>query len=662
MNYVNVTITILNIAYLTFLMFIYFSKKNMPNIENKIYKVILLLSLFVTASDCVYWTSCYFLKDSPYIVEIIQKIYLSFLLFWEVYLIYYIVVVTNPNSKLVKEHIGINGRISIYPNILAMILSCIQFFLPLVFVKGDDGVLLYAEGGIYDYIVFVTLALGIVAIIAAIIGRKNITVKKTSPLLVFIVYESIIFYIFLTHHTICAWSLSCTLTSYLMFHTIENPDLKLINELELAKNQAEKANNAKSDFLSSMSHELRTPLNAIMGLTQLIEENDNVDQIHEDTKDIMMASENLLELVDGILDINKLEADKMELVESNYNPQEVFDDLVRMIKVRIGERPLELRCKYSNELPLELYGDKEKIKRIITNFLTNAVKYTDKGYIDFIVDCYNEKERCNLVISVKDTGRGIRDDQKQVLFTKFNRREEDKDTDIEGTGLGLALTKSLVEMLEGKIEVESTYGSGSTFTVKLTQKIIKGPVEFRHEEKEIGVETRDISTRQVLTEKVINTGVGTDKVKLLVVDDNKLNLRVASKLLGALNFDVSTANSGIEAINRINGGEKYNLIFMDIMMPEMDGIETMKKLKEIGFANPIVALTADAMDGSREKYLSAGFDDYLSKPIDQMTITETLEKFLKLKVISQEDADNRRNNYVDPCDDITTKNDDVEML
>ncbi|MDO4996748.1 MAG: ATP-binding protein [Bacilli bacterium] len=661
MNYVNVTITILDIAYLTFLMFIYFSKKNMPNIENKIYKVILVLSLFVTVSDLVFWSSCFYLKDTPYIVEIMQKIYLTFLLFWEVYLIYYIVLVTNPNSKLVKNYLGINGRISIYPNIVALILSAIQFFLPLGFEKGNDGVLLYADGPIYGFIVMVTLGLAVIAFLSVFIGRHNITVKKTTPLIVFTIYESIIFYIFIQNHTICAWSLSCTLTSYLMFHTIENPDLKLINELELAKTSAEKANNAKSDFLASMSHELRTPLNAIMGLTQLIEKNDNVDQIHEDTKDIMLASENLLELVDGILDINKLETNKMELVEGNYNPIEVFDDLVRMIKVIIGERPLELRTKFSNNLPLELYGDKDKVKRIITNFLTNAVKYTDKGYIDFIVDCYNEKERCNLVISIKDTGRGIRDDQKQVLFTKFNRREEDKDTDIEGTGLGLALTKSLVEMMEGKIEVESTYGEGSTFTVKITQKIIRGPVEFKHEESSVGVESRTINQEEVLREKVINTNVGSEKVKLLVVDDNKLNLRVASKLLSALNFDVSTVNSGIECINKINNGETYNLIFMDIMMPEMDGIETMKKLKEMGFSSPIVALTADAMEGSREKYLSAGFDDYLSKPIDQMTISETLEKFLKLKVISQEDADNRRNNYIEP-DDNTSSSKDVEIL
>ena len=661
MNYVNITITILDIAYLTFLMFIYFSKKNMPNIENKIYKVILVLSLFVTASDLVFWSSCYYLKDTPYYVEIIQKVYLTFLIFWSVYLSYYIIVVTNPNSKLVKNYLGINGRLSILPSGVALILSGIQFFLPLGFAKGVNDVLLYADGPIYGYIVCLVLVLAFIDFAAVFIGRKNITVKKTTPLLVFTFYETIIFGIFLKDHTICAWSLSCTLTSYLMFHTIENPDLKLINELELAKNQAEKANNAKSDFLSSMSHELRTPLNAIMGLTQLIEENNNVDQIHEDTKDIMLASENLLELVDGILDINKLETNKMDLVEANYNPQEVFDDLVRMIKVRIGERPLQLRTKYSEQLPLELYGDKDKIKRIITNFLTNAVKYTDKGYIDFIVDCYNERERCNLIISIKDTGRGIRDDQKKVLFTKFNRREEDKDTDIEGTGLGLALTKSLVEMLEGKIEVESTYGEGSTFTVKLTQKIIKGPVEFKHEEKTIGVESRTINPNEVLREKVINTNSNLGKVRLLVVDDNKLNLRVASKLLSALNFEVVTANSGIESIELINKGETFNLIFMDIMMPEMDGIETMKKLKEMGFSSPIVALTADAMDGSREKYLSAGFDDYLSKPINQMTISETLEKFLKLKVISQEDADNRRNNYVEPVNN-TSSSDDIEML
>ena len=263
-----------------------------------------------------------------------------------------------------------------------------------------------------------------------------------------------------------------TIISYLLYHTIENPDMRQSAELQLAKDQAERANNAKSDFLSSMSHELRTPLNAIVGLSQVMINSDNVEEIHEELNDVLLQSQNLLELVDGILDINKLEANEVELVENVYNPTEVCNDLIRLIKLRIGKKPIELRTNYSSSLPLELYGDKDKLKRIMSNLLTNAVKYTNSGFIDLNLDCSIDKSKCNLVISVKDTGRGISLEQQEILFTKFSRLEEDKDSDIQGMGLGLSITKSLVDIMGGSISVESTLGEGSTFIVKLSQQII----------------------------------------------------------------------------------------------------------------------------------------------------------------------------------------------
>ena len=472
MNTVNVTLCVIEVLFITFLMAIYFTKKNMPNIENKIYRVILVLSFLTSLSDLIFWVSCFYLKDYPFVVEIMQKFYLFFLIGWLVFLTYYVVVVTNSGTKLITNLLGKNNKISIIPSILILILTIIEFILPLGFEIGEDNVLLYAIGDIYLFIVGVVVSLSLIAIIAAIFGRKNIVIKKAAPILVFSLYEGVIFLIYCFNRTICAFSLSSTLTSYLMYHTIENPDIKLINELTLAKNQAEKSNRAKTDFLSSMSHELRTPLNAIVGLSELIDESDDLDEIHEDTKDIVMASQNLLELVNGILDINKLEANRMELVEVNYNPIEVFEDLTRMIKVRIGNKPIELRTDFSSDLPNTLHGDKEKIKQIISNLLTNAVKYTDEGHIDFTVSCINKDNKSTLTITVTDTGRGIKDENKEMLFTKFYRLDEDKDSDIEGTGLGLSITKSLVELFDGKISVESIYGVGSTFKVVLSQNIV----------------------------------------------------------------------------------------------------------------------------------------------------------------------------------------------
>ena len=203
----------------------------------------------------------------------------------------------------------------------------------------------------------------------------------------------------------------------------------------------------------------------------MIKSSSDVEDIHNDTDDIIMASQNLLELVEGILDINKLEANKMDIVDGEYNPREVFDSLVKMMKIRLGTKPIEFRYNYNDQLPEKLFGDKDKIKQITSNLISNAIKYTEEGSVDFNVDSEIKDDDCLLKIIVTDTGRGIKDDQKEYLFTKFYRLEEDKDSDIEGTGLGLAITKSLVELMNGKISVNSVLGEGSTFTVNLTQKV-----------------------------------------------------------------------------------------------------------------------------------------------------------------------------------------------
>ena len=447
-----------------------------------------------------------------------------------------------------------------------------------------------------------TIVLLISIFILSLVKRRKLK-QKIIPIILLLFFLIIVLIIRgVKPEFICLEFLS-NIAVLIMFFTIENPDIKLINELELAKNQAEKANQAKTDFLSSMSHEIRTPLNAIVGLSEIIKNSDDLNEIHEDANDVVNASNTLLEIVNGILDISKIEANKMEIIETIYSPQEEFNSLSKLVETRIGEKDIEFKTNLALDLPEYLYGDKGKIKQIIMNLLTNAVKYTEKGHIDFKVMCVNENNNCNLTIMVKDTGRGIKKEQIDKLFTKFNRLDEDKNTTLEGTGLGLAITKSLIEMMGGKIVVDSTYGKGSKFTVFIKQKISDKELKENHS-----------TIRNTFENK-----------RVLLVDDNKLNLKVATKILSEYKLNIDCCESGYECLEKINNNEKYDLIFMDIMMPKLNGIETLKKLKELkNFNTPVVALTADALGEQVNKYKESGFSEYLAKPIEKEELTKVL--------------------------------------
>ena len=380
-----------------------------------------------------------------------------------------------------------------------------------------------------------------------------------------------------------------------------------------------------------MSHEIRTPLNAIVGFSECIDKAETLEEAKEDAKEIVMASQNLLEIVNGILDISKIEADKMEIVNTDYNLREILENLTKLIIPRIGEKNIELKTHFAPDIPDILYGDSGKVKQVITNILTNAAKYTTEGEINFSVNCVNEKGKCNLVISVSDTGRGIKKEQIDKLFTKFSRLDEDKNTTVEGTGLGLAITKRLVEMMGGKIVVTSEYGKGSTFTIYLAQEIKEG-----------------IYKKEVTNNDEIIKFTGK---KVLLVDDNNLNLKVGVKILKDYDLDITCSDSGYDVLDKIKAGNTYDIILMDIMMPKMGGVETLKRLKEINnFNTPVIALTADAIQGKSNKYLDVGFNDYLSKPINEDELKKVLSKYLKGSISTKEkkvSEDKNLNNNID---------------
>ena len=528
------------------------------------------------------------------------KLYYAYLITFLFSMALYLVVTSENNRKIIHKY-----------SWLYILFLLINFFLPVAFKTIDKQIYLEGPNIYFIYIIVAIFIIGIGSYL--LINSKKINRRKSVPVFCYTFLSIPILLIQLLFPELLLEPCLISFVLVLMYHTIENPDLKMLNELELAKKNAEKANDAKTEFLSSMSHEIRTPLNAIVGFSNSIMEDESLEEAKSEAKDIINASQNLLEIVNGILDISKIEAGKMEIVKTEYNLLEELNNIKKLIHPRIGEKPIELKSNFSKDIPAILYGDIGKVREIITNLLTNAVKYTEEGLINISVQCINEKNQSKLVISVEDTGRGIQPDKIDKLFTKFERLEEDKNTTLEGTGLGLAITKNLVEMMGGKIVVQSKYGSGSKFTVYLEQKIIR----MISDKKETEIEN--------------NTDVeyNYSNKRILVVDDNALNIKVATRLLRNYQIIPDTVISGQECLDKLKNNT-YDLILMDEMMPNMSGTETLQELKKDSkFKTPVVVLTANAISGMKEKYLNSGFSDYLAKPIDKLELTRILKEFLK---------------------------------
>ncbi|MCI8574995.1 MAG: response regulator [Bacilli bacterium] len=599
---VGISFSLCSFFFIALLTLVFFGKPRIASSENKIYSLLIVTSLFGTAigTPCYYFMKYY--ESFKILNTITARGYLVYLVTWITLFTLYVFMITFKKVNIKKMQNIFKGFYAIL-----IILVCV---LPLYYENGDGLVYSYGPAANFMYIASFLAIIGI--IVCLIMNIKNITQKKFFPLIAFIIIGTVIMTIQKINPALLLITFGEAYITFLMYFTIENPDVKLINQLNMAKDQAEKANRAKTEFLSSMSHEIRTPLNAIVGFSDCMLTSNNLQETKEFAKDVVDASNNLLEIVNGILDISKIEANKMEIIEKEYNPREVFASLAKLIAPRMKEKALDFKINITEDLPGILRGDMGKVKQIILNLLTNAVKYTDKGEVNFTVTCINRlnTNTCLIYIAVKDTGRGIKKENMDKLFNKFERIDEDKNTTIEGTGLGLAITKRLTEMMGGKITVNSKYEEGSVFRVFLEQTIVSMEVpENNNEEIEIDYDA--------------NPGK-----RILIVDDSKINLKVANQILKPYHFDIVLAESGYEALELMES-KTFDLILMDIMMPKMNGIETLRRLKEIeGFNIPVIALTADAIEGNDEKYLRSGFDAYLSKPIDKYHLDKVLKKFL----------------------------------
>ena len=414
-----------------------------------------------------------------------------------------------------------------------------------------------------------------------------------------------------------------------------------------AQRAAEAASKSKSNFLATMSHEIRTPMNAIIGIAQIqLQRDDLPDDYVTALRKIYGSANNQLGIINDILDMSKIETGKMELNPVEYDVPNLINDAMQLNAVRIGEKKIEFIVDIDENLPSRLYGDELRIKQILNNLLSNAIKYTDEGCVTLSVGYLTDSGGVTLRFVVEDTGQGMRPQDKERLFSEYQRFNAEANRATEGTGLGLNITKKIVEMMGGAIGVESEYGKGSVFTVTVRQKAVECPA--------IGADVVEQLRKFAFTgdRRVADQRIDRELMpygSVLVVDDVATNLYVADGLLSLYQLKVETASSGFEAIEKAEGGAVYDVIFMDHMMPRMDGIEAMQKLRELGYTGAIVALTANALVGNDEMFMQKGFDGFISKPIDIRQLDDVLKKLIRDKHTKAAGNGERRQSGAGQC-------------
>lgn len=516
-------------------------------------------------------------------------------------------------AALVEKELGRGLKRKRLAYLPCVIVFIINLFTPLYYMEHPSGNYSYGPG-VYVLYASVAVYMGLIAW-HVYNFRKNISTKNkmAATLGLLSVMGTSIFQLF--NPAALTSSLGVTLFCLFMYMTVASPDAVLIGLLKEETARADAANRAKSDFIAKMSHEIRTPINAVIGMNEMILRESTESEVKKYAFDAKSAGNTLLSIVNEILDSSKIESGKLEIIPVNYEIYSLFNDLHNMIDLKAKKKGLKLVFDIDQNMPVGYFGDDLRIRQVLVNLLTNAVKYTEKGTVTMTVRAEINGDIATLNYSVKDTGIGIKDEDLDKLYSKFERIEESRNRSIEGTGLGMSIVVQLLGLMDSELKVQSEYGKGSEFSFAINQKITNS--------EPIG----DFYVRVENDSKEYTDGSNyfAENATVLVVDDNEINRRVVKGFLKATKMQVYEASSGQECIDMVSK-YKYDLIFLDYMMPFMDGVETLHIIKERRLCEntPIIMLTANAVVGAKEQFLKEGFDDYLTKPV----IPEKLDKII----------------------------------
>ena len=602
-------LTVDSLVFLIILMMTFYSKELLKTTNTLIFRVMLILCLIFNVSELISVLISKFLK-LEILTTMVFRFHCGVGFLWVGFCILYIVCkyydVKNMSIKdfcLSNKYIKILSGFVVFMTLLSIFLpynisvEILEFFpKEIMFVAFPYYSVILILGVYLSYkknnpdlkkLVYLFLSMGIVFF------TLQIAIEKVS----FIPFMGVTF-------------------MYLIYFILENPDIAILNEINESKENIEKSNQAKTDFLSNMSYEIKMPMNLIISLCDELNNSIsfNETEARDNIKQIVDSGNKLLDIINNILDISKIETGKDTLSETDYNVNDIISNVINVARQKIGAKQVKLLVNIDQSTASVLHGDSTKIYQSLLNVVLNATKYTEVGKITITLSSTRSQGTEHLLFKVSDTGVGIKDEDKDKMFIKGAKFDNGYSTD-EGSGLGLAITKQYVDSLGGRIWFESEYRVGSTFYIEVAQTIVDATP--------IGTAV----AKQVSSDEKIDCS----KYKVLIVDDNMLNIKVAKRLLEKYKFQIDSVTSGKACVDKIKEEEKFDAIFMDHMMPELDGIETLHILKKLdGYTiPPIIALTANAIAGMKEMYLNEGFDDYLSKPINVNELDRVVNKVFK---------------------------------